>query len=796
MKNTNASRLAPIMTPQARSPIGYASLLLLLSACNGRVVGWPVPVSSPPTVSWTSPLDGEADVSRDVTVLAAFDEAMDPDTLDQGTFLLSDGSELISGSVSRRGDAAILFVPSGELDPDTEYTATITTDATDRAGYALAEDYTWRFTTGAEPDVLAPRVIVTEPEDGASDVSRSVEVYATFSEAMDPDTINEATFTLSGPGAAEVTGAVDYDPTTHSGLLVPDLDLEADTTYTATVTAGATDLAGNPMLADYTWTFTIPDLSAPRVVLTDPADGEEGLALDTELYATFSEEMDPETLTVSTVTVTGPGAAVVPGRVLYDALTQQVVFTPEDDLSADTTFIATITTGATDLAGNPLAEDHVWTFTTPDMEAPTVVDTDPEDGDVDVGIDAELYATFSEPMDPATIDASSFALTTAGGSPVAGTIRYDDLTQTGTFTPALDLPSETTYIATITTDATDLAGNPLEEPYVWTFTTPDIDAPTVILTDPEDEAEDLGTDTLVHAVFSEDMLPSTISELSFALEDPDGVAVEGEVSYDVDSQTATFSPDSDLDPETTYTATIAAGVADLSGNAMEEPYVWTFSTGDDLSIDLGSLDAFVVVAGAGLTNSNASGVTTLGGDVGLSPSATCLGDGLPCTSLNPQILGTLYAADPEGVAAQAMVDLSAAYAEAMSRPSDLVVSDISGMILPPGVYSSGSTMSIAVGESVVLDGEGDADAVWVFQIGSSITVNNSAQILLVNGARADNVYWAVFASSTIGTNVSFKGNVLAGASNTVGLASVIEGRLLCTTGAITLLSNTITLPTE
>jgi hypothetical protein len=154
----------------------------------------------------------------------------------------------------------------------------------------------------------------------------------------------------------------------------------------------------------------------------------------------------------------------------------------------------------------------------------------------------------------------------------------------------------------------------------------------------------------------------------------------------------------------------------------------------------------------------------------------------------------LYVNDPEGIAAQAKVDLVAAYEEAMSLPPGMVVNDVSGLVLAPGVYTSGSTMSIAVGGSVTLDGMGDANAVWIFQIGSSLTVNNDAQIILINGAKSKNVFWAAFASSTLGSDVSFQGTILAGASNSVGTDSVVVGRLLCTTGEITLLSNTITMP--
>lgn len=113
----------------------------------------------------------------------------------------------------------------------------------------------------------------------------------------------------------------------------------------------------------------------------------------------------------------------------------------------------------------------------------------------------------------------------------------------------------------------------------------------------------------------------------------------------------------------------------------------------------------------------------------------------------------------------------------------------------PGVYTSASTMSIAVSGVVTLDGEGDENAVWIFQVGSSLTVNNNAQIILINGARASNVFWAMGASSTIGGDAVFQGTVMSSASNSVGTRSVVIGRLLCLTGQITLLSNTISLPT-
>ena len=448
----------------------------------------------------------------------------------------------------------------------------------------------------------------------------------------------------------------------------------------------------------------------------------------------------------------------------------------------------------------------------PDTTRPIVTSTIPGNAATGVFTNSRTTATFNEAMNPATIGNTTFTVvnTTLGGTAVAGNVTYAAVARTATFTPTTPatLPDNTLLTATITTGAGDLAGNALAANFIWTFTTGaggaalDNAAPTVILTNPADNATGVATNSAVNATFSEAMDPSTITFTVQATGPPLGPVLAGTVSY-LDN-IATFTPAANLADNTSYTAAIPTGATDLAvpGNALVPgvvPNPWTFTTGAGAgsapgAIHLRSLSTFVAVAGAGLTNSNSSGTTTLNGNVGLSPTGTCLGDGSPCTPTNPVINGTLYANDPAGVAAQAKTDLTAAYVEAASKPPGTTVNDISGMVLPPGVYTSASTMSIAVGGTVTLDGQGDANAVWIFQIGSSLTVNNSAQVLLINGANARNVFWAVFASSTLGSNVSFQGTILAGASNSVGTGSVVLGRLLCTTGQITLLSNTITLP--
>jgi len=515
--------------------------------------------------------------------------------------------------------------------------------------------------------------------------------------------------------------------------------------------------------------------------------------------------MDPVTITAGTFTLAS-GTTNVTGVVTYNAASNIATFAPAANLAANTAFTATITTGAKDLAGNSLASNFVWAFTTSavaDTTAPTVSSTNPASAATGVALNQKIAATFSKAMDSSTITTTTFTLK-QGTTAVAGTVTYAGTT--ATFTPTANLAASTAYTATISTGATDLAGNALagggSAPNPWTFTTgttSTASAPTVTSTVPADTATGVGVNQAINGTFSTAMDPATITTGTFTLAGPGTTTfVTGTVTYNAASNIATFTPAANLAASALFTATVTTGARDLAGNPLAANKVWTFTTGTatvgQAPVNLRSLSTFAAVAGAGLTNSNSGGQTTLNGDVGLSPTATCLGDGSPCSALDPKINGTLYANDPAGIAAKAKADLVSAYNDAAGRPPGTVENDLSGMKLPPGVYTSGSTMSIAVSGVLTLDAQGDANAVWIFQVGSSLTVNNSAQVLLINGAKAANVFWAVAASSTIGSNASFKGSVLAVVSNSVGTLSVVEGRLLCETGQITLLSNTVTVP--
>jgi uncharacterized delta-60 repeat protein len=211
------------------------------------------------------------------------------------------------------------------------------------------------------------------------------------------------------------------------------------------------------------------DSTPPTVSSTAPANNASGVALNTAVTANFSEQMDSATITTATFTLKDATNNPVTGAVSYSGTT--ATFTPSGNLAPSTTYTATITTGAKDLAGNALTTNYSWAFVTivPDTTPPTVTSTFPPAGASGVALGLVITATFSEPMDTATITSSTFMVKDSSNTPVMGTVVYAGLT--ATFTPTAPLIASTTYTVTITTDVKDLGGNALTSDIVWLFTT-------------------------------------------------------------------------------------------------------------------------------------------------------------------------------------------------------------------------------------------------------------------------------------------------------------------------------------
>jgi hypothetical protein len=399
-----------------------------------------------------------------------------------------------------------------------------------------------------------------------------------------------------------------------------------------------------------------------------------------------------------------------------------------------------------------------------------------------------VTATFSVAMDPLTIKSATFTLK-AGTSTVSGAVTYNGTT--ASFAPQINLLSNTIYTATITTGAKNLDGTPLANDYVWTFTTLTLPPPTVISTNPANKATNVDLGQTVTASFNETMDATTINGTTFTLK-MGSTTVPGAVSYS--GQTASYNPTNNLLSDTTYTATITTGAKNLYGIPMTNNYVWTFSTKAHLGPkgpDLKSAGRFGILAYSTVTND--AGFSEINNmDVGVYPGTAVTG--FPPGKVNNGAIYTASGAAPiPAMLIQAKADLTAAYlfAEAATSPAPTTVSgNQAGKTLAPGIYKSTSTLSVG-GSDLTLDAQGDANAVWIFQIASTLITTTGGNIVLSGGAQAKNVYWQVGSSATIGGYTKFYGNVLALISITMNGYAVMTGRLLTQTGAVTLTSTDI-----
>lgn len=206
-----------------------------------------------------------------------------------------------------------------------------------------------------------------------------------------------------------------------------------------------------------------------------------------------------------------------------------------------------------------------------------------------------------------------------------------------------------------------------------------------------------------------------------------------------------------------------------------------------LAVDLGTAADFAVLAGAGITVAGPVDSTVITGDIGTHATTTIAG------LENVILFGVNHSGDD--VTQQAKIDLGGAYTDAAGRPVDVFfpfIHDIGGTILEPGVYNAPS--SLAITGVLTLDADGDSNAVWIFQIGSTLITSSGSSVNLINGAQAGNIFWQVGSSATLGVGSLFEGSILAQDSITVTTNAILTGRALAIVGAVTLDNNSITIP--
>ncbi len=587
-----------------------------------------------------------------------------------------------------------------------------------------------------------------------------------------------------------------------------------------------------------------------------------------KITAAFSKAMDPATLTNASFTLACPAATPITGGVVtYLAAGNVATLTlPAANLPVSTVCTATITTAAKDTTGMALASNFIWTFTTgatPDTTRPTVTLTVPANLAPSAPTNTAITAAFSKDMDPATITATSFTLTGPGGVAVTGAaipVTYSVGSRTATFTPAAALAAGTTYTATIkgtgAAPAADLFGNALAgnpalplvaNDYVWTFTTaaPVSASPVSVLSTNPVNAATACSNSSINATFSVPsglrMDPTTVTTGTFTVMDTTTLTAVTAASVALDTATgtiATFTPLSSLTSGHGYTVTIvggAAGVKDLAipANTMTSNKVWSFTAGPNTAscpapVALNTAAPFGDLGGtAGTTNQGTLTVVT--GSLSSTATATSSITGFhdSANDIYTQtgsniglVTGLIYsctvsttgptsgAVNPASctIATNALADAQTAYNKLAALPggADPGAGQLGGLTLAPGTYTAAGGSFLLTGTDLTLDGQGNANAVWVFQMATTLTVGAAGaprSVILINGAQAKNVFWQVGSSATIngaggGTMV---GNILASSAvsfSTAGNAAIttLNGRAVGLNASVTMVNTHINVP--
>jgi len=362
--------------------------------------------------------------------------------------------------------------------------------------------------------------------------------------------------------------------------------------------------------------------------------------------------------------------------------------------------------------------------------------------------------------------------------------------------------------------------------------------PTVTSSNPSSGNQNVTTSTtgvagggkLIVATFSLAMNPATINSASpgalstFTLkEKATGTTVSGTVAMDTANKVATFTTSAALSPNTEYTVTITTAATSATGVAIACSYEWNFKTVTPAAtgqapVNLGTAGTYGIFASADAAVTLTLPSVLVEGDVGLMDGA---GVCINCDATT--VTGAIE--NGTAAAAQAQIDINAAYTDAGNRATGLCTlannteiagpqgacagyTDPPGTIGPtafptylPGLYWSATTIGLGVGQTIVLDAQNNPDAVFIFQAGSAITTGTSSVIRLENGAQAKNVWWTAGTAATLGVSSIFKGTVMSLAAavsvlnGAVGSPTLVEGRLFSQGAAATVGHDaTVTVP--
>ena len=523
-----------------------------------------------PTVSAYSPVYNDAEVGLRPEIRVAFNEAINPISINNGTFYLyyPGVGVYIRSTITVAADRrSALLTPDVPLEKSTQdyYYLTSFEDLVGNIG-SLGGVY---FRTANAADTVAPSVVAISPAAGTTNVPVNARVRVTFSEPVDGTSISSSTIQLT----PSVAGAYALSTDRLSLLFTPSANLSVSTTYAIQVGA-VRDSSGNtgtPVGSSFTTSASATaDTIAPTVVSLSPTNGASNVAVNAPVVMTVSEPVRTGDFASSMpvfANVVGYGWVQLPGTYSTNPNGTVITFTPIAPYPSSTqmTVYSNYDSQLVDLAGNVLQyiSSNFTTAATGDTTAPTIVMVSPTDGATGIGSQATVTLTFSEPLLPSTINGDTFALF-AGGSELSTSVSRSADNRTVFLSASLPFESQITVVAT--GDVTDLAGNPLLD-FSSTFTTGstfEANRPQIVTQRPSGSG--IAADANITLIVNKPLDASTVPDAFYLAQN--GVLVEGALTVSGGGTAIHFNPAGNLTPGALVQVFVTSAATDAFGNAL------------------------------------------------------------------------------------------------------------------------------------------------------------------------------------------------------------------------------------
>jgi YD repeat-containing protein len=540
---------------------------------------------TPPQVLSFSPADGTQNLPVNAVVEVQFSKPMDPLTITPATFLVMPaGGSPIAGTVTVSPDArSAKFTPAAPLSFSTMYAAVLTTDINDlvgqNAGFFGFFNVVFRFTTGPQSQGAGPQVLAVSPGNSSSGNPLNARVVVALNEPVEPASVTSSAIAVSAGGVA-VSGSVAISADRTKLTFTPS-PLAAATTYNVTV-AGFTDVAGNPVTpfnSSFT-TATAADNTALQVLSVTPPNGSTGIPIATNLVLTFNKAVDATTVSASSLPVQASGANVAGNYTVNGAV---VSFAPLNPLPGNAQIQVIAENPLQDAAGNGV-NFFSSSFTTAAVRSttlPQVVSVAPTDGATNIGLNATVVLTFSESLNPSTVNSNTFGLLSNSGVPLGVNVSISADNRT-VMLNANALPASSAVTVAVTAGVQDLSGNALL-PFRSQFnTTANFDGSHATVTSqrPGNGASGVGLNSNIVLFMNEPLNASTVSSALHVSQN--GVLVPGTVNVQGNGQTIQFFPASPWQNNALVQVFLDSTAVDTDGSPVSS-YQGSFRTAADTS---------------------------------------------------------------------------------------------------------------------------------------------------------------------------------------------------------------------